>query len=73
MATDYATSPITKSGKVIFAFGIAVITMGIRLFGVFYDGVAFGIITMNLLVPLIEKVTKPRAFGMQGGGVSELG
>ena len=64
MATDYVTSPITKSGKVIFAFGIAAITMGIRLFGVFYDGVAFGIITMNLLVPLIEKVTKPLPLGV---------
>jgi electron transport complex protein RnfD len=64
MATDYATSPMTKSGKVIFAFGIAVITMGIRLFGVFSDGIAFGIITMNLLVPFIEKLTTPKAFGV---------
>ena len=65
MATDYATSPMTKSGKIIFAFGIAVITMGIRTFGQFYDGIAFGIITMNLLVPFIEKLTKPKAFGVK--------
>ena len=64
MATDYATSPMTNSGKIIFAFGIAVITMGIRLFGTFYDGIAFGIITMNLMVPFIEKLTKPKAFGV---------
>ncbi|MCL1990209.1 MAG: RnfABCDGE type electron transport complex subunit D [Defluviitaleaceae bacterium] len=64
MATDYATSPMTKRGKIIFAVGIAVITMGIRLFGVFYDGIAFGIITMNLLVPFIEKITKPKALGV---------
>lgn len=64
MATDYTTSPMTKSGKIIFAFGIALITVGIRHFGVFYDGVAFGIITMNLLVPFIEKLTKPKALGV---------
>ena len=65
MATDYATSPMTKSGKVIFAFGIALITVGIRHFGVFYDGVAFGIITMNLLVPLIEKLTQSEVSGVK--------
>jgi len=65
MATDYATSPMTKSGKIIFAFGIGIITMGIRLFGTFYDGVAFGIITMNLLVPLIDKLTTPKVFGVE--------
>ena len=64
MATDYATSPMTRSGKVIFAFGIALITVGIRQFGAFYDGIAFGIITMNLLVPFIEKLTKPKVLGV---------
>lgn len=63
MATDYATSPMTKNGKIIFALGIALITMGIRIFGLFYDGIAFGIIIMNLLVPFIEKLTKPKALG----------
>ena len=67
MATDYATSPMTKNGKVIFAFGIALITVGIRQFGVFYDGIAFGIITMNLLVPFIEKLTKPKVLGVDKG------
>ena len=65
MATDYATSPMTKSGKVIFAVGIAFITMGIRQFGDFYDGIAFGIITMNLLVPFIERLTKPKVLGVR--------
>ncbi|MCL1948754.1 MAG: RnfABCDGE type electron transport complex subunit D [Turicibacter sp.] len=64
MATDYATSPMTKTGKVVYAIGIALITMGIRVFGEFNDGIAFGIITMNLLVPFIEKLTKPKAFGV---------
>lgn len=64
MATDYVTSPMTKSGKIIFALGIAVITVGIRHFGAFYDGVAFGIITMNLLVPFIEKFTSPKVLGV---------
>ena len=64
MATDYATSPMTKSGKIIFAFGIALITVGIRVFGLFYDGIAFGIITMNTLVPFIERLTKPKALGV---------
>jgi len=64
MATDYTTSPMTKSGKIIFAVGIAAITMGVRVYGEFYDGIAFGIITMNLLVPFIEKLTKPKAFGV---------
>ena len=67
MATDYVTSPMTKSGKIIFAIGIALITMGIRIFGEFSYGIAFGIIIMNLLTPFIEKLTKPKAFGVVKG------
>lgn len=69
MATDYATSPLTKKGKVIFAIGLGTITVAIRQFGVFYEGVAFAIITMNLLVPLIDNLTMPKAFGVQEEGV----
>ncbi len=71
MATDYTTSPLTKKGKVIFAIGLGVITVAIRQFGVFYEGVAFSIVTMNLLVPLIEKLTMPKAFGVQEEGVRD--
>lgn len=65
MATDYATSPLTNKGKVIFAAGIGIITMGIRGFGQFYDGIAFGIVTMNLLVPLIDQYTTPIPLGVR--------
>lgn len=64
MATDYATSPVTTRGKYVFALGLGFLTVLIRQFGFLYEGVAFSIVTMNLLVPLIEKLTKPKAFGV---------
>lgn len=63
MATDYTTSPITPKGKVVFAVGAGIITMLIRLFGALPEGVSFSIILMNLLVPHIERLTRPRVFG----------
>lgn len=63
MATDYATSPITNKGKVIFAIGCGIITAVIRLFANLPEGVSYSIIIMNILVPHIESLTKPRAFG----------
>ncbi|MBG7629296.1 MAG: RnfABCDGE type electron transport complex subunit D [Bacteroidetes bacterium] len=63
MATDLVTSPMTKKGMVIFAIGIAVITVVIRLFGAYPEGVSFGIIIMNAFVPLINTYFKPRRFG----------
>ena len=63
MATDLVTSPMTKKGMMIFAIGIAVITVVIRLFGAYPEGVSFAILIMNAFVPLIDKYFKPRRFG----------
>ncbi len=65
MATDYATSPITNSGKVIFAVGCGLLTSVIRLFANLPEGVSYSIIIMNILVPHIETLTKPRPFGVE--------
>ena len=66
MATDYTTTPLTRSGKVIFALGCGIITVLIRRFGALPEGVSFSIILMNILVPHIERITRPRPFG-EGG------
>lgn len=63
MATDYTTSPLTRAGKVVFAVGCGVLTVLIRQFGALPEGVSFSIILMNILVPLIERMTRPRPFG----------
>ncbi len=63
MATDYATSPITKWGKVIFAVGCGVLTILLRTYSNMPEGVSFSIILMNILVPHIETLTTPKAFG----------
>ena len=63
MATDYVTTPITRSGRMIFAFGCGLITFLIRFFGSYPEGVSFAILFMNILSPYIEKWTKKRALG----------
>ena len=63
MATDMVTSPMTRKGMLIFAVGIAVITVVIRLFGAYPEGVSFAILIMNAFVPLINTYFKPRRFG----------
>jgi len=63
MATDLVTSPMTKKGMVIFAIGIGIITVVIRLFGAYPEGISFSILIMNAFVPLINKYFKPRRFG----------
>ena len=68
MATDYVTSPITPLGKVIFAFGCGALTVLIRHGGALNEGVSFAIVVMNILVPLIEKVTYRLPFGQKRGG-----
>lgn len=64
MATDYVTSPMTKKGMVIYAVGIGAITMLIRLWGPYPEGMSFAILIMNALVPLIDKWVRPRRFGV---------
>jgi len=63
MATDYSTSPMTAMGQVIFGIGCGLITAIIRIWGGFPEGVTYAILLMNLLVPLIDKLTKPRVYG----------
>lgn len=63
MATDYVTSPPTRLGKVIFAFGCGLITVLIRFWGSYPEGVSFAILFMNILNPYICKLSAPRAFG----------
>ena len=63
MATDYTTSPINKAGKVVFAVLCGLLTVLIRLYGSLTEGVSFAILIGNILVPLIERATRPRAFG----------
>ncbi len=65
MATDYSTSPMTVKGGVIFAVGIGVITMCIRLWGAYPEGMSFAILLMNACVPLINKYVKPKRFGVK--------
>lgn len=63
MATDLVTSPMTKKGMIVFAIGIGAITVVIRLFGAYPEGVSFAILIMNAFVPLINTYFKPRRFG----------
>ena len=63
MATDYVTSPITPNGRILFGICCGILTGLFRCFGANAEGVSFAIILSNLLVPMIEKVTIPRAFG----------
>ncbi|MCI9071398.1 MAG: RnfABCDGE type electron transport complex subunit D [Lachnospiraceae bacterium] len=68
MATDYVTRPITVRGQYVFGVFLGIMTGIFRIFGPGAEGVSYAIILGNLLVPLIEKVTMPRAFGKGGAG-----
>lgn len=65
MATDYATSPMTKKGQIIFAVGCGLLTVIIRLWSAYPEGVSFAILIMNALVPLIDKYVQPRYYGQR--------
>lgn len=69
MATDYVTRPITKKGQYLYGIFLGVLTGIFRVFGASSEGVSYAIIIGNLLVPLIEKVTLPKAFGKGGEAV----
>ena len=63
MATDYATTPITTKGKIVFGLGCGIITFVIRHFGSYPEGVSFSILLMNVLTPYIEQLTRSKVFG----------
>ena len=64
MATDYVTSPITPNGKILYGIVLGILTGIFRIYGASAEGVYYAIIFSNLLVPLIERITIPRAFGV---------
>ena len=66
MATDYVTRPITKKGQYVFGVLLGILTGIFRVYGAGAEGVSYAIIIGNMLTPLIEKCTKPRAFGKGG-------
>ena len=66
MATDYVTRPVTKNGQIVFGILLGLLTGIFRIFGPGAEGVSYAIIIGNLLVPLIEKITYPKAFGKGG-------
>lgn len=63
MATDYVTSPMTPKGSIIFGVGVGVITMLVRLWGAYPEGMSFAILIMNSVVPLLDKYILPKRFG----------
>ncbi|MDD4632754.1 MAG: RnfABCDGE type electron transport complex subunit D [Proteiniphilum sp.] len=63
MATDYVTSPMTRKGMLIYGIGIGFVTVAIRLWGAYPEGVSFAILLMNALTPLINNYTSPKRFG----------
>ena len=66
MATDYVTTPITKTGQLVYGVILGILTGLFRLFGASAEGVSYAIIFSNLLIPVIERVTVPTAFGKGG-------
>ncbi len=68
MATDYATSPVTAKGQIVFGIGCGVLTVLFRYFGIYPEGVTYAILLMNALVWVIDRYTAPRRFGVAKGG-----
>jgi RnfABCDGE-type electron transport complex D subunit len=66
MATDYVTAPITKKGQYVYGICMGILTGLFRLFGGSAEGVSYAILISNMLVPLIERVTRPKPFGKGG-------
>lgn len=66
MATDYVTTPVTKGGQALFAVGCGALTMLIRMFGSYPEGVCYAILIMNTTVCLLDRVLPPRPFGLTG-------
>ena len=68
MATDYATSPVTSLGQILFGIGCGIFTVIFRYYGLFPEGVTYAILLMNLLTWAIDRYTPPRRFGTKKGG-----
>ncbi len=68
MATDYATSPVTKAGQLLYGVGCGVLTVLFRYFGLFPEGVTYAILLMNACVWVLDRYTAPRRFGCKKGG-----
>lgn len=68
MATDYATSPVTANGQIIYGIGCGVLTVLFRYYGLFPEGVTYAILIMNAFVWIIDRHTAPRRFGVKKGG-----
>jgi electron transport complex protein RnfD len=66
MITDYVSTPINKGGKMVFAFGCGIITVLIRFWGGYPEGVSFAILLMNILSPYIEKLCTKKPLGKVG-------
>ena len=73
MATDYSTSPLTTTGKIIFGIGCGALTMLIRLFGDLPEGVSFAILLMNVLTPHIDNMSRRKMYGskIRKGGAAK--
>jgi electron transport complex protein RnfD len=65
MATDYVTSPMSPKGMIVYGAGIGIITVLIRYFGAYPEGISFAILIMNAVVPLINMSLKPKRFGKE--------
>ena len=70
MATDYATSPATPVGQIVYGIGCGALTVLFRYFGLFPEGVTYAILLMNALVWVIDRYTAPRRFGVKRGGAA---
>jgi len=73
MATDYVTSPMFPKGKLIFGFGCGVLTMVIRLWAGYPEGVSFAVLLMNACVPIIDTYTRPKKFGFKKVAAADAG
>ena len=71
MATDYATSPVTAKGQIVYGIGCGALTVFFRYFGLFPEGVTYAILIMNAFVWIIDRYTAPRRFGVQKGGAAK--
>jgi electron transport complex protein RnfD len=68
MATDYVTSPVTAKGQIIYGVGCGVLTLLLRYFGLFPEGVTYAILLGNACVWVIDRFTPPARFGVKKGG-----